>query len=107
MALRAAAPYDAMPRGGTHAATTVWRHTHKSAVCTSVRRRHATCCAGDTDVLATPRDVLALLGALPGGGIVRFANTYPNMSHLDFTWGVHAHEVIYPDVVELLRGGLG
>jgi hypothetical protein len=46
--------------------------------------------------------VKALKEALSNGTVV-FACEYPNTAHLDFTWGKHAHEVVYPDILRLLR----
>ena len=53
-------------------------------------------------MLATPEDVAALLDTLRPRTVV-YAQQYPGMAHLDFTWGVRAHETVYPDAIRLLR----
>jgi hypothetical protein len=53
-------------------------------------------------VLATPKDVETLKHALSAATVV-YAREYVNTAHLDFTWGKHAHEMIYPDILRLLR----
>jgi hypothetical protein len=52
------------------------------------------CAAGDEDVLAPPGDVALLKAALPRATIA-FEKEYEHYSHLDFTWGMHAHKDVY------------
>jgi len=57
---------------------------------------------GTDDDLADPADVEILRSGLSSANIVYF-NNQPDFDHLDFTWGIDCHTVIYPDVVRLLK----
>jgi len=55
---------------------------------------------GGADTLSERRDIDLLTSRLRS---IVFTNAQPNYGHLDFVWGLNAHEKIYPDVVRLLR----
>jgi len=59
--------------------------------------------SGTTDLLADPTDVSLLLQTLPADGKPVFVSNIPSYDHLDFVWGVNAHQLIYPDVLRLLK----
>eukprot|EP01118_Nematostelium_gracile_P011680 TRINITY_DN417_c0_g1_i1.p1 TRINITY_DN417_c0_g1~~TRINITY_DN417_c0_g1_i1.p1 ORF type:complete len:114 (-),score=27.42 TRINITY_DN417_c0_g1_i1:16-357(-) len=58
---------------------------------------------GTNDDLADPIDVQDLIASLPSSNKPVFINNQVTYEHLDFTWGVNAHELIYPDVVQLAQ----
>jgi len=58
---------------------------------------------GSRDDLADPTDVLQLLSVLPESNKPVLLNNQQKYEHLDFTWGVDAHVLIYPDVVALAK----
>jgi hypothetical protein len=57
--------------------------------------------AGTDDILSTPEDVELLTEALSSGTVVAHTQ-FEGLSHLDFTWGMHAHTKVYPEVVRFL-----
>lgn len=57
---------------------------------------------GARDKLADLADVQALLAALPAGSVA-YHQEEATYEHLDFTWGTHAKDAIYPAVLLLLR----
>jgi lysosomal acid lipase/cholesteryl ester hydrolase len=58
---------------------------------------------GTKDDLADPKDVQHLLSALPASNKPLIVNVQPTYEHLDFTWGENAHQLIYPQVVDLAK----
>jgi lysosomal acid lipase/cholesteryl ester hydrolase len=52
--------------------------------------------------MSDAEDVSALEDALPAATVV-YRREEPSYQHLDFTWGINAHELIYPSVLRLLR----
>eukprot|EP00803_Ostreobium_quekettii_P011451 evm.model.scf_833.3 EVM.evm.TU.scf_833.3 scf_833:21555-22907(-) len=62
--------------------------------------------SGGRDILADQLDVQLLLEALPDDSVV-FHHEEPSYAHLDFTWGMNAHSLIYPKVAELLEQQAG
>jgi len=57
---------------------------------------------GTEDWLADPTDVLWLIQNLAPGTVV-YVNNQNSYQHLDFTWGLNDYQLIYPDVVRILR----
>jgi len=57
--------------------------------------------SGVQDVLADAVDVQTLLEALPPGTVVA-TQSQATFEHLDFTWGLSAARLVYPEVLELL-----
>lgn len=57
---------------------------------------------GGEDYLADPTDTVQLMADLRTAGVLVWDNLQPEYEHLDFTWGIDAHQKIYPDVVALL-----
>jgi len=57
---------------------------------------------GGNDILADPKDVQRLRAELPKGVMVhdRFVEDF---AHLDFVWAENAHDLVYPELVGLLR----
>jgi len=55
--------------------------------------------SGGQDALADPTDVAALTPLLKN---VVYNHIEPSYAHLDFVWGVNAHTLIYPQVVEYI-----
>lgn len=52
--------------------------------------------------MAMPEDVAALVSALPPKTLV-LHHAEPEYQHLDYTWGLDAHEQIYPTVIKVLK----
>jgi hypothetical protein len=60
------------------------------------------CCAGGRDKMAMPQDVAALVAALPDRTLI-LHHVEPEYQHLDYTWGLDAHQRIYPTVIKVLK----
>jgi len=58
---------------------------------------------GTNDDLADPQDVQELIANLPNNNKPVLVNNQVTYEHLDFTWGVNAHKLIYPSVVQLAQ----
>ncbi|CAL4119912.1 unnamed protein product [Meganyctiphanes norvegica] len=56
---------------------------------------------GQNDYLADPTDVARLASELPNLTLNHMVSK-PEFSHLDFTWAIHANELVYQYVVEYL-----
>lgn len=56
---------------------------------------------GGQDVVADTVDSELLAAALPDN-IIIFKKEEPTYEHLDFTWGMNAHQLIYPYVMQIL-----
>jgi hypothetical protein len=52
--------------------------------------------------MAMPQDVAALVAALPSHTLI-LHHVEPTYQHLDYTWGLDAHERIYPTVIRVLK----
>jgi hypothetical protein len=52
--------------------------------------------------MAMPQDVAALVAALPDRTLI-LHHVEPQYQHLDYTWGLDAHQRIYPTVIKVLR----
>ena len=52
--------------------------------------------------MAAPADVAALMQALPPSTVV-LHHRETQYGHLDFTWGLDAHQKIYPVIVDLFQ----
>ena len=59
-------------------------------------------CAGSDDILSTPEDIELLTEALPAHAVLEHKQ-YHGLAHIDFTWGMHAHTTVYPDVLRMLK----
>jgi hypothetical protein len=59
--------------------------------------------SGGQDVLADPQDVAYLLDLLPASNKPIYNNTQAAYEHLDFVWGLNAYQLIYPDVLNLVK----
>lgn len=58
--------------------------------------------SGVQDILADAVDVQTLLEALPPGAVVA-TKRQVSFEHLDFTWGLSAARLVYPEVLEVLK----
>ncbi|CAD7699511.1 unnamed protein product [Ostreobium quekettii] len=58
--------------------------------------------SGGKDILADQSDVQLLLDILPDD-LVLLHHEEPSYAHLDFTWGMNAHTLVYPKVVQVLE----
>lgn len=56
---------------------------------------------GDSDYFCHPVDVERLRKELPKGVEVKF-HVFDKFSHLDFTWGVTSHEIVYRKILKIL-----
>ena len=61
--------------------------------------------AGTNDLLADPKDVLSLVSQLPTETVAG-VYSFRDYQHLDFTWGLDAHERVYPTAERFLRSRL-
>ena len=52
--------------------------------------------------MAMPQDVAALVAALPNKTLI-LHHVEPEYQHLDYTWGLDAHQRIYPTIIRVLR----
>lgn len=52
--------------------------------------------------MAMLQDVAALVAALPKQTLI-LHHVEPEYQHLDYTWGLDAHQRIYPTVIKLLK----
>lgn len=60
--------------------------------------------SGADDTLADPTDVANLLKTLaPGGAVVQNIGPLAGFAHLDFVWADSAHQVLYPQLISLIR----
>eukprot|EP01028_Stygiella_incarcerata_P000500 TRINITY_DN106_c0_g1_i1.p2 TRINITY_DN106_c0_g1~~TRINITY_DN106_c0_g1_i1.p2 ORF type:complete len:113 (-),score=31.64 TRINITY_DN106_c0_g1_i1:126-464(-) len=58
---------------------------------------------GGMDTAARPDDVDVLRKWLEASGIDVFFHFEPDYEHMDFVWGINAHEKIYPLVIQQLK----
>jgi hypothetical protein len=56
--------------------------------------------------MAMPQDVAALVAALPNRTLI-LHHVEPEYQHLDYTWGLDAHQRIYLTVINVLREAAG
>ena len=58
---------------------------------------------GENDKLADPTDAATTMSMLkPSGGLI-FNKTIANYGHGDFTWALNAKDLVYPDVLAVLK----
>ena len=58
---------------------------------------------GQHDKLADPADAARTLALLQPSGGVLFNKTIPNYGHGDFNWALSAAELVFPDVLKVLK----